>query len=123
MAGSSIEAAILGHARVQLSGGDEKASWLVHHTGRCCVRELLDSIGDQAPDRGAVVIAFGCELGGTCGAFLAGVLAVALEHQGGSPPDVDVRYHGTKAYERAIQQRLNQSSGGAGEACPLPGCI
>ena len=75
----------------------------MHRACRCRVRKLPDGIGDQAPGRRAAVIAF--ELVRAGGAFLVGSLAVALEHQGRSPPDVDVRYHRTKAYERAIWKR------------------
>ena len=61
--------------------------------GRNPVRELADGVGDPAPDRFTVVIILGSELVGAGGAFLDGLVAVPLEHQVGSAPDVDLRYH------------------------------
>jgi hypothetical protein len=67
----------------------------VHRSGRCVVRELLDSGGNPAPGRRAVVI-LGCrKLIGAGGAFLEGLIAVALEHQVGRAPDIDLGYHTT----------------------------
>jgi hypothetical protein len=34
---------------------------IMHRSGRCCVLELQDGIGNPAPGHGAVVIAFGRE--------------------------------------------------------------
>jgi hypothetical protein len=36
----------------------------MHRAGWCCVHELRDGIGDQAPDRRALAIAFGSEFVG-----------------------------------------------------------
>ena len=68
----------------------------MHRAGRRCVRQLLDGIGDPAPGRGTVAIAFGFEVAGARGAFLGGVVPEALEHQERCPPDVDFRDHRTK---------------------------
>jgi hypothetical protein len=65
----------------------------VHRAGRCRVRKLRDGIGDQAPSRGAVVIAVGSELIGARIAFLERLLAIALEHEVGGTPDIDLGYH------------------------------
>jgi hypothetical protein len=45
---------------------------------RCRVREPCDRMGNQALDRGAVVIALGRELVGACGAGPLGVIAIAF---------------------------------------------
>jgi hypothetical protein len=60
---------------------------------RSVIRELVDSGGDPAPGRGTVVIAGGCEVVGALAAFLERFIAVALEHQVGGAPDVDLGYH------------------------------
>jgi hypothetical protein len=70
---------------------------LVHRAGWCCVGELCDGIGDEAPDRRAVAIALGGELVGACDALTMGVVAIAFEHQGRGTSDVDVGNHGTIA--------------------------
>jgi hypothetical protein len=57
------------------------------------VRELANGINDPAPHRGAIVVLLGEKLIGARDAFLERFLAVALEHQGRGPPDVDFRYH------------------------------
>jgi hypothetical protein len=72
----------------------------VEGPGRGCVGELADGIRDPAPDRHAAVIAGGCELVDARGAFLERFLAVALEHQGGGAPDVDLGNH-TVRFPRA----------------------
>jgi hypothetical protein len=69
----------------------------VHRAGRFCACELRDGISDPAPDRCAVVIAVGGKFIGASSAFHVGVLAVTLEHQHRGAPDVDFRYHGSKA--------------------------
>jgi hypothetical protein len=61
--------------------------------GRSVIRELVYSGGDPAPGRGTVVIAGGCEVVGALAAFLERFVAVALEHQVGGAPDVDLGYH------------------------------
>jgi hypothetical protein len=68
----------------------------VHRAGWCRVRELDDGIPDPAPDRDAVVIVGGGELIGARIAFLERLLAVALEHQIGGAPDIDLGYHAEK---------------------------
>jgi hypothetical protein len=57
------------------------------------VRELAHGLGDPAPCRLAVVIVMRGHLVGTRGAFLEGLVAVPLEHEGGGAPDVDLGYH------------------------------
>ena len=68
----------------------------MHRAGRRRVCKQSDGIRDPAPGCRAIVIAFGRELVGARGAFRVGAVAVALEHQGGGPPDVDFRYHRTE---------------------------
>jgi hypothetical protein len=71
--------------------------------------ELADGVDDPAPHGGAVVILFGEKLIGARGAFLdERFLPVALEHQAGCAPDVDLRYHGKSkltACRRVIQTK------------------
>jgi hypothetical protein len=62
----------------------------VDRTGRGGVDELPDGVRDPAPKRHAVVIAGRWELVGPRGAFLERLLAIALEHQVGGAPDVDL---------------------------------
>jgi hypothetical protein len=64
------------------------------------VRELDDGRHDPALGRGAGVIIGGCELAGASGAFLKGLLAVALEYQLRCAADVDLRYHAVRVYGR-----------------------
>jgi hypothetical protein len=59
-------------------------------------RELYDRIPDPAPDRYAVVIVGGRELIGARFAFLERLLTIALEHQVGGAPDIDLGYHAAK---------------------------
>ena len=73
-------------------------------SGRCVVGELLDSCGDPAPDGRPVVILAGREFVDAFGALLERLLAVALEHQGGGTPDIDLGYHGGKSL--AVDKRL-----------------
>jgi hypothetical protein len=74
----------------------------VHHSGRCVVPELPDGAGDPAPRRGAIVIAVGRELIGAHGAFLECFLAIALKHQIGGAPDIDLGYHATNTAGLAV---------------------
>jgi hypothetical protein len=61
------------------------------------VRELGHCRHDPAPGRRPVGITGERELVGSSGAFLEGLLAVALEHQLRRPPNVDLGYHAGKA--------------------------
>ena len=72
-------------------------------SGRCAVGELLDSCGDPAPDGRPVVILAGREFVDAFGALLERLLAVALEHQGGGTPDVDLGYHVRNIAESGIK--------------------
>src|ERR1700757_1588929 len=65
----------------------------VQRSGRRGVGELLDGNGDPAPGVRAVVIAAGRELVGARDALFERFLAVALQHQGGGAPDIDLGYH------------------------------
>ena len=65
----------------------------LQRTGRYFVRKLADGVGDPAPDGRAIVIILGGQLVGPRGAFLERLVAVALEHQVGCAPDVDLGYH------------------------------
>ena len=60
------------------------------------VRELAYGVGDAAPYCRAVVVLLSEKLIGARGAFLERFLAIALEHQGRGPPDVDFGYHGPR---------------------------
>ena len=64
--------------------------------GRCGVTELLNRGCDPAPGIGPVVIAVRRELVGTGAALLERFVAVALQHQGGGTPDIDLGYHAWK---------------------------
>ena len=66
----------------------------VQRSGRCGVGELNDRAGDPAPGVSAVVIAGGCELIDAPVALLERFVAIALQHQGGGTPDIDLGYHG-----------------------------
>ena len=70
----------------------------VHRPGRRFVCELGDRIPDRAPDRYAVVIVGGCQLIGARFAFLERLLAIALVHQVGGAPDIDLGYHAAKLH-------------------------
>jgi hypothetical protein len=78
----------------------------VHRPGRRFVCELGDRIPDPAPDRYAVVIVGGCQLIGARFAFLERLLAIALEHQVGGAPDIDLGYHAAKTARRPAFDRL-----------------
>jgi hypothetical protein len=69
----------------------------MHWAGGVLFARCATAFRDPAPDRGTVVIAGGRELVGAHGAFHLGVVAVALEHQVGDAPDVDLEYHPWKA--------------------------
>jgi hypothetical protein len=68
----------------------------MHRPRRCRVRELSDRAHNPAPDHRTVVIAGLCKLVGALRALQFGILAVALEHELGDAPYVDVRDHGGK---------------------------
>jgi len=74
----------------------------VKSSGRCVVGELLDSCGDPAPDGRPVVILAGREFVDAFGALLERLLAVALEHQGGGMPDIDLGYHGGQTTHQPV---------------------
>jgi hypothetical protein len=65
----------------------------VHWSGRRVVRQLDDGGGDPAPGVRAIVIAGGRELVNACATFLKRFVAVALHHQIGGLPDIDLGYH------------------------------
>jgi hypothetical protein len=65
----------------------------VDRSWRCVVGELADRNGDPAPSSGAVVVAGGGELVGAGATFFERFVAVALEHQVGGAPDIDLGYH------------------------------
>src|ERR1700757_3871119 len=65
----------------------------VQRSGRGGVGELFDGNGDPAPGVRPVVIAAGRELVGARDALFERFLAVALQHQGGGAPDIDLGYH------------------------------
>ena len=63
---------------------------------RYVVSRLLDRGRNLAPRRRAIVIAGGRELVGARGALFESFPAVALEHQIGGAPDIDLGYHAGK---------------------------
>ena len=62
----------------------------------CGIGELADGRHDPAPSRRSVIIAGESELISSGGAFLKGVIGVALEHELRCSPNVDLRYHFAK---------------------------
>src|SRR6478672_7100309 len=68
----------------------------VKQARRYVVSELLDGGGNSAPRRRAIVIAVGSEHVVARAALLERFLAVALEHQIGGGPDIDLGYHAGK---------------------------
>jgi hypothetical protein len=78
----------------------------VQRSGRCVVRELGDGGGDPAPGVRAVVIADGRELVNARAAFVKRFVAVALHHQIGGSPNIDLGYHAAKNCRLAVEKRL-----------------
>ena len=74
-------------------GGATRVRWSVERPGGCLVCELTDGIGDPAPHGLAFVIVLRGKLVGARGAFLNGLVAVALKHEVGGAPDLDLGYH------------------------------
>src|SRR5262245_60996604 len=68
----------------------------VQRSGWRGVGELLDGSDDPAPGVRAGVIAVGRELVGARDALFERFVAIALQHQGGGAPDIDLGYHGGK---------------------------
>ena len=52
------------------------------------------------------MIAVGCELVGATGAFLECLAAIALEHEIGGAPDIDLGYHAGKTATLTIYKSL-----------------
>ena len=73
-------------------------------------------VDDPAPHRGAVMVLLGEQLIGVRGAFLECFLAVALEHQAGCAPDVDLQYDGKS---KLIACRSVIQAGGGGSVSDL----
>jgi len=65
----------------------------VERPGRCLVCKLTDGIGDPAPHGLAVVIVLRGEFISARGAFVRRLVAVALKHEVGGTPDLDLGYH------------------------------
>ena len=72
--------------------------WSVERPGGRLVRELANGVGDPAPHGLAAVIVLRGELVAASSAFLKGLVAVALEHEVGGAPDVDLGYHGNRLH-------------------------
>jgi hypothetical protein len=68
----------------------------VHGSGRCRVDELLNGRRNPAPGVGAVVIAVSREFVDARAALLERFVAIAIQHQGGGTPDIDLGYHAMK---------------------------
>jgi hypothetical protein len=91
----------------------------VHWTGRCLVRELAYGVANAAPHRRAIVIILGGKFIGARGAFLEGLGPVALEHEVGGAPDVDlgsVRWNNGEPFRGEL--RLTKNTAGI---CQLSG--
>ena len=78
----------------------------VQCAGRRQVGELAYGIRDPAPGRGAIVIVACGEFVSSGRAFVEGLLAVALQHQGGGAPDIDLRYHTGEIRTLVLEKRL-----------------
>jgi hypothetical protein len=68
----------------------------VQRAGWRGVIELLDGSCNPAPGRSTVIIALGLPNVSTRGALLQCLLTVALEHQAGGTPDIDLGYHAAR---------------------------
>jgi hypothetical protein len=82
----------------ELAGGRavSRAFRSMQWSGWFVVRELNDGGGDPAPGIRTLVIAGGSELVDARAAFLKRFVAVALHHQIGCSPDIDLGYHSEK---------------------------
>ena len=89
----------------------------VRRSGRCVVRELLDGGGNPAPGRRAVVITVGRELVSARRALLERLLTVALQHQIGGAPDIDLGYHAGKLQARGRETTNINSCMALNPAC------
>ena len=76
-----------------------ESTWSVERPGGRLVRELANGVGDPAPHGLAAVIVLRGELVAARSAFLKGLVAVALEHEVGGAPDVDLGYHGNRLHD------------------------
>ena len=65
----------------------------MQRSGWGVIRELDDGGRDPAPGVRALVITGGRELVNARAAFLERFVTVALHHQIGGSPDIDLRYH------------------------------
>ena len=74
--------------------------------GRCGVTELLNRGCDPAPGIGTFVIAISRKLVDAGAASLKRFVAVALQHQGGSTPDIDFGYHAAENRTVAVDKGL-----------------
>lgn len=86
-----------GKTSAAATGGATMLRRSVERPGRRLVRELMNSVGDPAQHRLAVVIVLRGELLGARSAFLKGLVAVTLQHKVGGAPDVDLGYHREQA--------------------------
>jgi hypothetical protein len=76
--------------KAERGGSTVSGSGSVQRSGRCRVSELLNGGCDPAPGVGAGVIAIGGELVSALVALLERFVAVALQHQSGGAPDIDL---------------------------------
>jgi hypothetical protein len=76
--------------------------------GYLIVTVLLSAygVGNAAPDYRAVVIILRRKLIGACSAFFEGLVAGALEHQVGGPPDINLGYHARQNCRLLVDNRL-----------------
>ena len=87
----------------------------VQRSRRCSVGELLNRSCDPAPGVGATVITVRREFVDTGAALFERLVTLALQHQGGGTPDIDLGYHGAKT-AHCGRQRFNTDNCVACEA-------
>jgi hypothetical protein len=89
----------------------------VDRTRRCLVRQLPDGVANPVPGRRAVGIAVGRRLVGARGVFLKRLLAVALDHQAGGAPDIDLGHHARKPHAYDVSTLITKACGLGKCAC------
>jgi hypothetical protein len=89
----------------------------VDRTRRCLVRQLPDGVANPVPGRRAVGIAVGRRLVGARGVFLKRLLAVALDHQVGGAPDIDLGHHARKPHAYDVSTLITKACGLGKCAC------
>jgi hypothetical protein len=78
----------------------------VQRSRRCSVGELLNRSCDPAPGVGATVITVRREFVDTGAALFERLVTLALQHQGGGTPNVDLGYQARKNRTLGVDKRL-----------------